>query len=110
MHPNTATFEFKFRVLLPPKDTDSPTVTVWYPEFEYHAKGRSITEWATLSLQELDIRDNISDLKDDKCYEIIGVATIQGRWDTFGEYDEELIIVESKHQEVDLGYVEEDNL
>ncbi len=99
-------YEFHFRVLLPPKETDPPTVAVWYPEFEHHTSGRSVTEWATSSLQDLDFRSEIEGLEDDKCYEIIGEATIRGMYDIWNEYDEELIIDNSKHQEIDMGYEE----
>ena len=87
--------EFLFRVWLYPEDGDPTEIEVWYHGLEEISETkRSISEWARESFSCEDFRHLFKIENTDKCWQIIGKATIRGWFDYWGEYDEEIDIIE----------------
>ena len=94
------TCEFLFRVWISPEDGDSPQVETWYPGLEDMAPaGRSVAEWAQQVLTDGDIYE-LFPVGRDKYWQVVGSARLRGWYDSFGEYDEDLTILEYRADEV----------
>ncbi len=106
----TSTYEFKYRIILYPKDTDGYELSVWYDKPDvYQEKRRPIQDWLQESIYEsvFEPRDYFSNLEDNKCYELFGEGSITGGWiwiDYGEEYDEDIDLGEPQVQEIPLSY------
>lgn len=98
--PSRLKIEFQFRVWAHPMDGDPAAVSVWCHELESTQPGtRFASEWVLESFQECDFHE-IFELDEDSHWQIIGKATISGSFDYFGEYDEDLDIIEYEKVQV----------
>lgn len=98
--------EFGFRVWVHPEDGDPPEIEVWYPALEQTVVGQSlVTDWAQESMSYEDFH-SIFALDSTKHWQVVGRAEIRAGHDLWGEYDEELIVLEFEVEEVpeEWGY------
>lgn len=99
--------EFLFRVWVHP--ADPPDIEIWHHDFEPTESGRrSVAEWAKESLSYVDLHDQF-DLDESSHWQVIGKAQIDSWFDLYDDYDEELIILEFKKQQVPEEWFIEDN-
>lgn len=90
--------EFLFRIWVHPYD--SPDVEVWYHGLESTDPGRRfVSEWAMTSIQDEDAHELFS-LDKTKYWQVVGRARICGWFDYWGEYDEEITVLEFEKSEV----------
>lgn len=98
--------DFEFRVWLHPEMGDPPDLEVWWYGLEAtKPAGRFVSEWAEASLAELDFHSEFAPekaktLDKTKHWQIVGKARLRGWYDGWGEYDEELSILEFLIEEV----------
>ena len=88
--------EFSFRIWVHPELGDPPDIEVWYDGFEPTESRRGFfSEWAHAALCELqsEFWDEFG-LDKSKHWQVIGRATLQGRFNYEGEYDEDLDVIE----------------
>lgn len=86
-----------FRVWVHP--ADPPVVECWYHGLENtDPKRRLVSEWFQESFANEDFHD-LFNLDKDKCYQVVGKATITGTYTGDGEYDEDVEVDEFRAQE-----------
>lgn len=97
--------EFFFRAYVFPFDGDPPEYQVWYPGLEtIKEEGRlTITEWVRYLFDNEDLRERFS-LDPDKGWQVFGKGRLEGRYDYYGEYDEEMDILEYQIAELPSWY------
>lgn len=99
--------EFLFRVWVHPEDEDPQDVEVFYPELEPLEPGTRLrSEWALDSLQNEDFYD-LFDLDKTKHWQVVGKGVVRGSYDYYGDYDEELEVVEYRKCQVPESYFDE---
>ena len=90
---------FEFRVWTSKQDVLEVSVWCYELEPDYTSKISSGREWAQLFLDDCDFHKLLK-IDATKNWQIIGKATIKGKYDVFGEYDENIVIHESRRLEV----------
>lgn len=86
-----------FRVWVSP--SDPPVIECFYFGIENtNPKFSFMSEWFQESFSNEDFHD-LFDLDKEKCYQVVGKATITGSYDYYGEYDETVDIDEFRVQE-----------
>ncbi len=92
--------EFYFRVWVHPVDGDPSDVYTWYQGLEpTDSKSSFIEDWSSESLRNEDFHE-LFDLDPTKHWQVVGKAKIYGSFDYWGEYDEEITIIEFQKAEV----------
>lgn len=94
--------EFLFRIWIHPELGDPPEIEVWYHGLEpTESRKGFFSEWARAALCELqsEFWDEFG-LDKEKYWQVVGKATLQGRFDYCGEYDEDLDVIEFDKAEV----------
>lgn len=92
--------EFEFRVWVHPEDGDAAEIEVWFQGLEPTESGKChVSDWARESLCNEDFHD-LFDLDKNKHWQVVGKGTLHGRYDCFGEYDEEFDVIEFEKAEV----------
>jgi hypothetical protein len=100
--PNSA--RFSFRVWVHPKDGDPPEIEIWYQGLEVIApEPRFVSEWAKESMGCEDFH-SLFNLPDDTEWQVVGVASVHGSFDYWGEYDETLEIESFEKAEVPASW------
>lgn len=91
---------FSFRIWVHPEDGDSADIEVWYQGLEpTDLRKVHIADWARESLWNEDFY-RLFDLDRTKHWQVVGKATIRGWYDYWGEYDEEIDLIEFEKAEV----------
>jgi hypothetical protein len=79
---------------------DPDEIEVWYHGIETtDPHKRFVSEWFRESLSYEDLRD-LFGVDHEKSWQIVGEATIEGRYDYYGEYDESIDIIRFEKQEI----------
>lgn len=92
--------EFYFRVWVHPEGGDPAEVEVWYQGLEPTDASKGFaSDWISESLYNEDFYA-LFDLDKTKNWQVVGKGTLKGVYDYFGEYDEDLNIVEFEKAEV----------
>lgn len=92
--------EFGFRVWVYPDDGDPADVEVWYQGLESIAPDTCFeSDWARECFYNEDFYD-IFDLDKTKNWQVVGKFILRGSRDYFGEYEEELEVIEFEKVEV----------
>lgn len=91
--------EFCFRCWVHPTG-DPSEIEVWFNGLEETKSDRRfVSEWAKDAMECEDLRA-IFDLDDSKHWQVVGKAVVSGEFDYWGEYDEDVTIVEFQKAEV----------
>jgi hypothetical protein len=92
--------EFSFRAWVHPINGDPPGIEVWYAGLEATEPGKGlVSDWARESLRNEDMHE-LFELDGEKHWQVVGRCTLHGWFDYFGEYDEELDLIEYAKAEV----------
>ncbi len=101
--------EFNFRVWVCPKDGDPSNIETWFQGLESTDKNtRTIADWTKESLANYDLYD-LFHLDQNKYWQVVGKAVIEGWTDCFGEYDESIEIIEFEKTEVPKSFFDDLN-
>lgn len=98
--------EFSFRIWVHPELEDPPEIEVWYHGLEITKPGNCFcSEWALNALYDLQSKFwDIFDLDKTKHWQVFGRAVVAGRFDYYGEYDEDVDLIEFEKAEVPDGF------
>lgn len=91
-----STANFYFRIWFHPDDV--PEIETWFQGLECD-RCHNVSNWVQSSFSEEDF-EKLFDLDISKHWQIVGTAKIRGSHDYYGEYDEEIDIIEFSKQEV----------
>lgn len=81
-------------------DGDPTEIEAWYHGMEpTDPSKRFVSEWFRESLSYEDLYE-LFEVDPEKSWQIVGEATIEGRYDYYGEYDETIDILEFEKQEI----------
>lgn len=106
--------EFFFKIVHIPSE-ESTEVEVWCHELEDPDNFGSLQEWCQNAFND-EVSLNFDqivkewELDPTKSYQLIGKASVEGSYDPFGEYDEEVTIIECSKVELKFGIVENQSL
>lgn len=82
--------DFMFRVWLYDKDSDIPAeFEIFFIGLEPDDAGRTVHQWIRESFSEFDFHESFG-LSDDRCWQVLGQATLSGSYSFDGEYDEDI--------------------
>ena len=102
----SCTVEFCFRVWAHPEDPAD--IEVWHHGLEPTVIGKHtyFAEWARESLSNEDFHE-LFKLDKSKHWQIVGKMTLNGSYDYFGEYNEEMDLIEFEKAEVPDGWFDD---
>lgn len=92
--------EFNFRIWIHPEDGDSSDIEIWCHELEPMDRcKRPASEWVREYMENEDLHAAF-ELDRTKHFQVLGKGKIRGWFDYWGEYDEEMDIIEFETAEV----------
>lgn len=102
--------EFEFRVWVHPADEDPPEIEVWYPGLEEtDGKKGLVSDWVRAAMANEDFAAEFG-LDPTKHWQVVGKGRLCGSHSYYGEYDEDLSILEFTKAEVPEPYFDHPEL